>query len=390
MRGDGRVFKQKRSPFLSISYYHGTDEQREVALHVRTGKKLLAAVDENGKLIHDDNYKEAQRFLKHRVGQVTTERHNGPAFITPAKQRVTVSEILDALVAEFEAREKLTPQIVSHLKPIRAAFGEWRAVDLTAHPEAIDQYIKARRKLGKRKPTVNRGTQLLGQAYQLAVKSKTLTAVPRITRLWEGDNVRQGYLEESEFRRIYAHLPQYLADYAFFAYKTGWRKSAVASLRWADVHDGRVWLLAQESKNREGADVPVEEGEFAEIIARRQAARKVVNKDGTTTLCDLLFHHDGHIIVDYRKAWKTTCKLAGVSGKLFHDMCRSAAKNMDDAGVPRAVAKKIMNRKSDAMHDRYRIVSDKNKRDAVARTEQYLRMQREQAPTASSKAVGIN
>lgn len=275
-RGDGRIFKQKRSPFLSISYYHGSTEQREVALHVRTGKKLLAAVDAEGKLINDANYHEAERYLKHRVGEVTTEHHGGPAFISPAKQRVTVDAILDALIAEFKAREILTSATISHLKPIRAEFGLWRAVDLAARPEVIDQYISRRRKLGKAKATVNRGTQLLGQAYQLAVESKTLTTVPRITRLSEADNVRQGFITEADFRRIYVRLPEYLQDYALFAYRVGWRKSAVASLRWVDVHGGRVWLRAEKSKNREPQDVPIE-GELAEIITRRQVARKVVN-----------------------------------------------------------------------------------------------------------------
>jgi hypothetical protein len=49
-----------------------------------------------------------------------------------------------------------------------------------------------RRAYGKSPATVNRETQLLGQAFRLAVKRRLLQRVPYIRRLPER-NVRQGF-----------------------------------------------------------------------------------------------------------------------------------------------------------------------------------------------------
>jgi integrase len=101
-----------------------------------------------------------------------------------------------------------------------------------------------------------------------------------------------------------------------------------------------------------------------EISERRRLAR--------VTTIDFVFHHDGEQIGDFRKAWKTACKLAGVPGRLFHDLCRCAARNLDKAGVSRRVAMEIMGRKSESIYNRYRIVDDSEKRVALKRMQEYL------------------
>ena len=86
-RGQGRVFQ--RGSLLWIAYYAHGKEQREVARHVRTGEKLEATTEKNRH--------EADRFLKHRLGEIAAEKHGGRPFVGPQQERVTVNELLDGL-----------------------------------------------------------------------------------------------------------------------------------------------------------------------------------------------------------------------------------------------------------------------------------------------------
>jgi len=49
----------------------------------------------------------------------------------------------------------------------------------------------------------------------------------------------------------------------------------------------------------------------------------------------------GTRIVEFRKAWRSACRAAGVPGLLVHDLRRSAVRNMERKGVPRSHAMKV-------------------------------------------------
>jgi integrase len=62
--------------------------------------------------------------------------------------------------------------------------------------------------------------------------------------------------------------------------------------------------------------------------------------------------------------WASACKAAGVAGRLRHDLRRTAARNLERAGVPRGVAMQITGHKTEAMYRRYAIVSEADHREA--------------------------
>ena len=146
-----------------------------------------------------------------------------------------------------------------------------------------------------------------------------------------------------------SHLPSYLKDFTLFAFCTGMRMGEIKSLAWANVRGDVLELEAKDAKNGEARLIPMVGRDLAGILAHRKAARQVRRGD-STILASLVFHHNGNPIVDIRKAWKSACRKAGVEGRIFHDLRRSACRFMDMAGVSRDVAMRISGHKTQSMY----------------------------------------
>ncbi len=111
------------------------------------------------------------------------------------------------------------------------------------------------------------------------------------------------------------------------------------SLQWPDVDRAAnvIRLRPEAAKNGHGRPLALD-AELAALIERRWIARKYQTADGTSALSPFVFHRHGKPIVDFRKAWRSACEAAGVSGRLFHDLRRTAVRNMVRAGVRETVA----------------------------------------------------
>ena len=92
----------------------------------------------------------------------------------------------------------------------------------------------------------------------------------------------------------------------------------------------KILLNPGTTKNKKGRTLPIY-GDMREPLRMEKEIR-----DTRFPKCSYVFHHDGHAIVDYRKAWAwaSACKRADVPGLLFHDLRRSAIRNMRLAGIP--------------------------------------------------------
>src|ERR1035438_521939 len=115
---------------------------------------------------------------------------------------------------------------------------------------------------------------------------------------------------------------------------------------------------------------------LAELMERRKAARLVKTATGEV-LAKYIFHCKGEPIGDFRKAWATACKLAGVSERLFHDLRRTAVREMLRAGVHETTARKISGHKTASMLQRYNIQSETDIREAMQLRETRIQTQQQ-------------
>jgi len=57
-------------------------------------------------------------------------------------------------------------------------------------------------------------------------------------------------------------------------------------------------------------------------------------RDENFPSCPWVFHRSGKRILDFRSAWTRATIAAGAPDLLFHDLRRTAIRNMRNAGVP--------------------------------------------------------
>lgn len=103
-----------------------------------------------------------------------------------------------------------------------------------------------------------------------------------------------------------------------------------------------------------------------------------------------IFHCKGEPIGDFRKAWATACKLAGVEHRLFHDLRRTAVREMLRSGVHESTARKISGHKTASMLQRYNIQSESDIREAMQLRETRIATQQQEKRLAvplATKAV---
>jgi len=75
------------------------------------------------------------------------------------------------------------------------------------------------------------------------------------------NNTRKGFFEHNEFLRLRDALPEYLKNFATFAYKTGLRISEISGLtrKQADLVQGVIRIETGETKNDEARTIYFDE-----------------------------------------------------------------------------------------------------------------------------------
>jgi integrase len=308
---------------------------------------------------------DAKRLLKRREGEISEGKLPGVYF-----DRVRFDELAEGFLADYRINGKRSivraERSVQHLKTF---FEGARVTNITS--PAIQKYIEKRREQDAANATINRELAALKRMLNLGARQTPpkVDRVPFIPMLQE-NNVRKGFFEHGEFLALRDALPDHLKGFVTFGYKTGWRFSEIAGLTWnqIDLSQNTARLEAGETKNREGRTVWLDD-EVKAVIQEQWEQRKKTNK----LICYVFTNKDGdERTKDFRGAWRSACKKAGLGHRLFHDLRRTAVRNMVRAGVPERVAMTISGHKTRSVFERYNIVDEKDLQLAAERQHAYL------------------
>ena len=217
---------------------------------------------------------------------------------------------------------------------------------------------------------------ILRKGMRLAHEDGKLAAVPPFPRARIA-NARTGFFEPEDLERLCLELPSYLVPVARFGYLTGWRTSEVSALAWeVDFDAGVIRLEVGTTKNEDGRTFPLDALPALAQLLREQRSYTEVFEAVEGRSIPWVFHRRGQPLRDFYHAWRSACDRAGLPGKLFHDLRRTAVRNLERAGVSRSTGTKLTGHKTEAVYRRYAIVCESDLRDGVAKLAALMDRQR--------------
>ena len=311
----------------------------------------------NGQTIQESAETESRREALDKLKDAILKHASGDAV---QDRKVTVDQLYDALLADYRINGKCLWWAElnwnKHLKPF---FGGMKAKNVGT--DTLNRYIEARREEKASNGSINREVSLLQRAFMLGYESQPpKVARPlRFHRLAEA-KPRQGFIEQKQYDALAANCPDlYMRAMLCLGYSFGFRKSELLTLKVSDV-DLFAWTIRlRDSKNGEPRKVALTQD------AKNLLAACITGKAPEHAV----FTRGKKPVVDFRGTWEKMIAAAGLPGLLFHDLRRSAVRNMVRADVPEVVAMKVSGHKTRNVFDRYNITSERDLAEAARKIE---------------------
>ncbi len=378
-RGSGGIFKPK---------YRDRKTQK-----MRSARFFWIQYRVNGRPVREntnsDKITVAKQLLQRRIGEV----HSGQ-WAGPTAQKTTVAEIMEALFRDYRINEKQSlkragQRWCQHIEPV---FGKMRTVEVTS--DSLDAYIDQRKAEGAENGTINRELALLRRAFYLAYRSRPrkVYEVPTFTMLKEND-ARPGFVAYEQYDQLCRNCREpWLRALLATAYSFGFRVNELLRLRVRQVNllARTITLDPGTTKNRKAREIKMTDEVYKLICA---CVLGKVSEDFVFT------RENGQPICDFRWSWWRLCVRSGLgmlscpkcsnaahadserrcrecrvplkySGTIFHDLRRSAVRNMVRSGISRSVAMRISGHETESIFERYNIGSDADLADAAKRIEE--------------------
>jgi integrase len=343
-KGTGSIFQRGRVWF--IQYYWRGERRRESS--------------------HSYDRERAEQLLHKRLGEIATGRYLGIV-----ADQATIGDLIDLVIEDYKFRKLRSVSVVewranAHLEHLR------KLPAMRFNASEVKRYVAGRRAEGAGDATINRELAIIRRGFTLGKQGDPplVASVPYIPKL-EEDNVRQGFLEPEQYERLLEELPPRLKALFVCAYHVGTRKGELRKLQWSqvDFESALINLTARQTKGKTARLLPV-------YGAMERWLRKQL--EGRPPECPWVFYHHGKPVGAQLRGWREACDRAELPGLLFHDLRRSAVRNMKRAGVQDKVAMQISGHKTRAVFDRYNIIDEGDLGDAAKKLNEYLELRKKQ------------
>jgi integrase len=307
---------------------------------------------------------DAENLLKQRIGDVAAGRPVG-------RERATIADLCKLVFEDNRLRSLRDARHVecryrANVEPVLG-----RLLASRFGPAQVRQYIGGRQTAGRSNATINRELAIVRRGFKLGAQQDPplVHRQPAIPVLAE-DNVRQGFLEQDEYERLLEELPTTLKALYVCGYHTGARKNELRRTTWeqVDFSGSVIRLPASQTKTKKARTLPIY-GDMRRWLERQRA---------TCPPGSVWVFHGAHSrpVDNHLNGWAEACKRAGVPGLLFHDLRRSAVRNMKRAGIQDKVAMEISGHRTRSVFDRYNIIDEADVRGAGERLEEYAKQRK--------------
>jgi integrase len=298
------------------------------------------------------NPRVAERLLRDRE----KAKDDGKMIVVGA-HRTMMRDLFDLVITDKtnnkrKAVETEQQRIDKHLLPF---FGSLKAIHVTF--DTIESYKRSRIAEGAANGTINRELALIRQGERLGVRHGKVSHIPQINFLDE-DNVRKGFFEEDTFHLLLKELPEELKPLHIFDYFTGIRHDEALSILWDQVDRLNAVIRLESTKSGEPREIYYAENkEMCGVVEQQWKMKREIETRFGRPVEHLFFRYSGtgrgtepgDAIKDFRGAFNRALKAAGIENyeyikdrekvvqkRIFHDLRRTAIRNLRRAGVDRA------------------------------------------------------
>jgi len=304
--------------------------------------------------------KDAVDLLNTRLGAVAEHR------LHPDAAKLQWSDV-EAIILDEHQQHRSYEKVERHVRRhLHRHFNGERATGITY--DRLLRYKRDRLAEQASPSTVRYELSLIRTGLVVAHKAGRLLNLPPLPSV-HVENTRTTFFEREDFDALVRHLPEAPAAVATFMYWAGWRRNETLTREWrhVDFEKGTICLEPGETKNGKGRSLPFAVlPELAALLERQRAYTDAVERR-TGQVVRWVFHREGRRVVSIRQAWRTACKAVGLVGHIPHDFRRSAVRRLEEAGVSRSVAMRIVGHSSEAIYQRYAISNDSDVREGLAK-----------------------